>query len=393
MIKLIKEGYESWKQTPFTLFYNGEKHTLSKYTKDQFSDHPKMVIPQYNRETDTLYYIGIIDGEDVGEKFINSSEAMEYLENYYTYGYTYDESIKRNKRRMKEGLSHSLEVKLQDFAQEYGKITYDDITKLGNCWDSLNASDKKEIQKLVSDVRKACKEAGMDAGELSSEYPEDKKTCDALVKAVKGACKSEKIKESRKRINEDTVARLLKENNDPFNDIYREVARIVRYMNWREYLDYDYDTPEEDWDAFVQSCAEFMDDNPFSVIQWLNDLTDDYPEINDVIDQIARFYAKDFGIYARDFNTAIRIILKFNNVEDAEYAWEELPNIHDDETYGESNLTGAADYTQTVLEDNNCTGYFEINRREIDKNMIGNALYYDYQIYYIVNGNSWFDVL
>lgn len=104
MVRLIKEGYESWKETPFTLFYDGERHTLSKYTKDQFSDHPKMVIPQYNRETDTLYYIGIIDGENVGEKFINSSEAMEYLENYYTYGYAYDESIKRNKRRMKEGL-------------------------------------------------------------------------------------------------------------------------------------------------------------------------------------------------------------------------------------------------------------------------------------------------
>lgn len=100
-------------------------------------------------------------------------------------------------RLIKEGLSHSMEVKLQDFAQEYGKITYDDITKLGNCWDSLNASDKKEIQKLVSDIRKACKEAGMDAGELSSEYPEDKKTCDSLVKAVKGACKSTKIKEAR----------------------------------------------------------------------------------------------------------------------------------------------------------------------------------------------------
>jgi hypothetical protein len=109
----------------------------------------------------------------------------------------FDESIKRNKRKMKEGLSHSLEVKLQDFAQEYGKITYDDITKLGSCWDSLDASDKKEIQKLVSDVRKACKEAGMDAGELSSEYPEDKKTCDSLVKAVKGVCKSTKIKEAR----------------------------------------------------------------------------------------------------------------------------------------------------------------------------------------------------
>lgn len=117
--------------------------------------------------------------------------------NDYLSDFTAVESIKRNKRRMKEGLSHSLEVKLQDFAQEYGEITYDDITKLGSCWDSLDASDKKEIQKLVSDVRKACKEAGMDAGELSSEYPEDKKTCDSLVKAVKGVCKSTKIKEAR----------------------------------------------------------------------------------------------------------------------------------------------------------------------------------------------------
>lgn len=178
-----------------------------------------------------------------------------------------------------------------------------------------------------------------------------------------------------------------------YTDIYRDVARIVQDMDWRDYLDYDYDTPEEDWDAFVQSCAEVMDDDPFSVIRWLSDLTENYPEVNEVIDQIARFYASDFGIYARDFNTAIPIILKFNSVEDAEHAWEELPNIHDDETYGDSDLTGAADYTQTVLDDYNCTGYIEINRREIDKNMIGNALYYDNQIYYIVNGDSWFDVL
>lgn len=189
------------------------------------------------------------------------------------------------------------------------------------------------------------------------------------------------------------MIRLLKENDNPFTDIYREVARIVQDMDWRDYLDYDYDTPEEDWDAFVQSCAEFMDDNPFGVIQWLNDLTDNYPEINNLIDRIAKFYASDFGIYARDFNTAIPIILKFNNIEDAEHSWEELPNIHDDETYGDSDLTSAADYTQTVLDDYNCTGYIEINRREIDKNMIGNALYYDNQIYYIVNGDSWFDVL
>lgn len=45
-----------------------------------------MVLPQYNRETDTLYYIGIIDGEDVGEKFMNSGEAIDYLDSYYTYG-------------------------------------------------------------------------------------------------------------------------------------------------------------------------------------------------------------------------------------------------------------------------------------------------------------------
>jgi len=92
--RVTENYYDSWKETPFSLFYDGEKHTLSKYTKDQFSDHPKMVIPQYNRQTDTLYYIGFIDGEDVGEKFINSSEAMDYLDHYYRYE-EFDESLRR----------------------------------------------------------------------------------------------------------------------------------------------------------------------------------------------------------------------------------------------------------------------------------------------------------
>lgn len=145
MVRLIKEGYESWKETPFTLFYDGERHTLSKYTKDQFSDHPKMVIPQYNRVTDTLYYVGIIDGEDVGEKFINSSEAMEYLENYYTYGNAYDESIKRNKRRMKESFSNDRYEEAQNYIDN-GMTTWREIFQ--DC-SEIARTDKELKQSMI----------------------------------------------------------------------------------------------------------------------------------------------------------------------------------------------------------------------------------------------------
>ena len=90
---------------------------------------------------------------------------------------------------IKEGISDSLMLKLEDFAQEYGGIDYNDISSLNGCWDSLDATTKKNIKGLISQINKACKETGLDSWELSSEYPEDKEKCEKLVKTIKGACK------------------------------------------------------------------------------------------------------------------------------------------------------------------------------------------------------------
>lgn len=95
----------------------------------------------------------------------------------------------RKGRQINEGLSDSLVLKLEDFAQEYGGIDYNDISSLKGCWDNLDATTKKTIKGLVSQINKACKETGLDSWELSSEYPEDKEKCEKLVKTIKDACK------------------------------------------------------------------------------------------------------------------------------------------------------------------------------------------------------------
>jgi predicted transcriptional regulator len=95
-----------------------------------------------------------------------------------------------------EILSDNLELYLQDFAQEYGGIDYNDISDLSKCWDKLENATKSRIRKFVSEIKKACKETGMDAYELSQEYPEDKENCENLVKHIKNAikgCKKESV--------------------------------------------------------------------------------------------------------------------------------------------------------------------------------------------------------
>ena len=109
------------------------------------------------------------------------------------------------KLRIKESLTPSLELYLEDFAQEYGEITYADIMQLSNCWDSISKVEQREIKKLVSEIRKACKETGMDSYELAQEYPEDKDNCEKLVNTIQtiiSRCKTE----SCKNLHENNIA-------------------------------------------------------------------------------------------------------------------------------------------------------------------------------------------
>ena len=183
-------------------------------------------------------------------------------------------------RRLDEGFSNAMETKLEDFAQEYGGIDYKDIGNLSKCWDSLDATKKKNIQKLLSDVRKACKEAGMDASELASEYPEDKKTCDSLVKAIKDACKGTKkesiITEKNWSITvPDALARAFREELNAIDDWDSEEEQT-------EHI-------EKAMGALINICKFINDQDP--------DLFEDAEdEINNMLDNIYNHeeYEMDF---------------------------------------------------------------------------------------------------
>jgi len=70
-----------------------------------------------------------------------------------------------------ESLPERLELWLQDFAQTYGDIDYTDISNLSRFWSSLNGDSRREIKKLITNIRHACNETGMDAYELAYTYP------------------------------------------------------------------------------------------------------------------------------------------------------------------------------------------------------------------------------
>lgn len=117
---------------------------------------------------------------------------------------------------LKEIMSENLELYLQDFAQEYGGIDYNDISELKKCWDKLENATTSRIRKFVSKIRKACKETGLDAYELSQEYPEDKENCDQLVKHIKSAitvCKNESFDLKENDYSETDEFTLIKEMN------------------------------------------------------------------------------------------------------------------------------------------------------------------------------------
>lgn len=96
-----------------------------------------------------------------------------------------------------------LELDLQDFAQTYNGIDYTDIFKLQKNWNNISNDNRKEIKKLVSIIKRACNETGLDAYELAREYPEDKTNCDKLVKAIKATGLKEKKSSIRLKINEN----------------------------------------------------------------------------------------------------------------------------------------------------------------------------------------------
>lgn len=170
-------------------------------------------------------------------------------------------------------------------------------------------------------------------------------------------------------------------------DLAEKVAQAMQDMDWRDWLADSYDTYEEEWNAFVDYVWDELYNDPASVVQALHEIGADEGLINEVAKNCSKWY----GIYARDYSNGIPVILKFNTLEEAEDAGGMLPDIHALDS--DSDFVGAGDYTSTVLDDYNCEGYIEVSRRDIDRNLVGNAFTYDYELYYIVNGDDWFDIL
>lgn len=105
------------------------------------------------------------------------AEEKEYKEKNKKEGY--------KKPLVKEIMSQNVELALQDFAQEYNGISYDDIVTLGSCWDDIDSSTRERIRKFSSKIRKDCADSGMDAYELSQEDDDFKDMCDKLVDHIR----------------------------------------------------------------------------------------------------------------------------------------------------------------------------------------------------------------
>lgn len=89
---------------------------------------------------------------------------------------------------------------LQDFAQMYGEISYNDIMNLGKAWNTIDQANKTTLNKLIKTIKRSMKDYAGDLYELAEEDPDIKKACGDLVKKVK-SFKSESLHEDASRDN------------------------------------------------------------------------------------------------------------------------------------------------------------------------------------------------
>lgn len=90
--------WDIWTETDYSLFIDGKRVKYPKYTTDRYGNYPMMVLPRYNDKTDTLSWCLYVDdgsGEMklIEDQFINSYEAMDAGEDYYSQYLKKDESV------------------------------------------------------------------------------------------------------------------------------------------------------------------------------------------------------------------------------------------------------------------------------------------------------------
>lgn len=122
-------------------------------------------------------------------------------------------------------ISENIRLFLEDFAQEYGGIDYNDISKFARCWDDIEPSTQSHIRRIIREIKKACRETGYDAGELAQEYPEDGETCEQLVRMIKREIKGLKDESLRRR-----GRRRIREGFgiEDAPGLYRRIYKIIR---------------------------------------------------------------------------------------------------------------------------------------------------------------------
>ena len=80
----IKASADGWQETDYSIFVDGEKQLVSKYTKE-YDGYRIMILPEYNRKNDTLSYLVILfEGNNEPRKlesFETSYDAKDYADN------------------------------------------------------------------------------------------------------------------------------------------------------------------------------------------------------------------------------------------------------------------------------------------------------------------------
>lgn len=72
-------------------------------------------------------------------------------------------------------------------------------------------------------------------------------------------------------------------------DIAEEVANIIQDMDWRDNLDGNYETYDEEWDAYVDQVLAQLESDPQEVIDWLED-EEDYDNNRSLIRKIEKYF-------------------------------------------------------------------------------------------------------
>ena len=131
-----------------------------------------------------------------------------------------------------------------------------------------------------------------------------------------------KMRESNRRFS--GRRKRLKESVDRYA-IAERVADAVADMDWMDYVEGNYETTDEAWKEFVDNTYQALEDDVITVVDTLEDVGAD----KSLIDEVAFNFADFYGVYVRNFHTAIPAIMQFGSYEEAKSAYDDLSHAED----------------------------------------------------------------